>query len=183
LFRHDTHHHHLPCIQTQAGGGPFHHFDATPTTTTSLMSKREPEVVFLVLPMPLPPPPPPSCPNASRRWLFSSFQHDSHYHHLPRVQTRVGGGCFRHFDAFAPPPPPSHSNASRRRSISLFRHASYHHHLPCFQTQAGGGSFCCVDATPTTTSSLASKHKLEVVLFGGFKASAAAATSSPPVNR
>ena len=45
LFQCDCHHHHLPRIQTRARGGPFRHFDAPPTTTTSLTSKCEPEVV------------------------------------------------------------------------------------------------------------------------------------------
>jgi len=48
-FRHVTHHHRLPRVQTRAGGGvfrSFHRFDASPTTSTSLASKCEPEVVF-----------------------------------------------------------------------------------------------------------------------------------------
>jgi len=64
------------------------------------------------------------------------------------------------------------------------RSPCHHHHLPRVQTRAGGGSFQRFDVTPTTTTSLASKRKPEVVDFGGFKASAtAAATSSPLVNR
>src|SRR5258708_15279639 len=55
-------HHHLPRIQMRAGGGYCRRFDATPTTTTSLASKREPEVVFLVVSTRLPPPLPPSRP-------------------------------------------------------------------------------------------------------------------------
>jgi hypothetical protein len=38
------------------------------------------------------------------------------------------------------------------------------------------------DTSPTTTTSLASKRELEVVLFSGFKAYAVVATSSPPAN-
>ena len=45
LFRHDSHHHHLPHVQMRAGGGHFRRFDMTPTTS-SLVSKREPEVVL-----------------------------------------------------------------------------------------------------------------------------------------
>jgi len=71
-FRHDSHHYHLPRIQMRAGGGYFCRFDVTATTTTSLASKCEPEVVIFVVSTRLPPPPP-SRPNASRRWLFSSF--------------------------------------------------------------------------------------------------------------
>jgi hypothetical protein len=91
------------------------------TTTTSLAFKREPEVVFfrrfdgLPLPPPpsrsntsrrwffrrfdgLPPPPPPSRPNTSWRWFLWLFQHVRR-HHLPRVQTRAGGGYFRRSNA------------------------------------------------------------------------------------
>ena len=111
LFRHVSRHHHLPRIQTRAGGGFFDSFAMSPTTTTSLASKRKPEVVFstlspCLLPPPppsrlfltlspcLPPPPPPSHPNASRRWFFRLFRHVSRHHHLPRIQTRAGGGVF-----------------------------------------------------------------------------------------
>ena len=114
----------------------FHSFDMSPTT--SLASNRELVVVFFVLSTRLPPPPPPSRPNASRRWFFSTFRHVSRHHHLPRVQTRAGGGFFRPFDMspatttslaskcepevvfstlsprLPPPPPPSRPNASRR---------------------------------------------------------------------
>ena len=76
-----------------------------------------------------------------------------------------------------PPPPPSHPNASRRWFFSLFRHDSHHHHLPHVQTRAGGGHFHRFDMTPTTTTSLASKHEPEVVLFGGFDASPTTTTS------
>ena len=70
LFRHVSRHHHLPRVQTRAGGGFFDTFDTSPTTTTSLASKREPEVVFFDASPCLHPPPPPSHPNASRRWFF-----------------------------------------------------------------------------------------------------------------
>ena len=96
-IRSPCHHHHLPRVQTRAGGGPFWHFDATPTTTTSLTSKCEPEVVDFSVSTRLPPLPP-SRPNASRRWLISVFRCEPH-HHLPRIQTRAGGGPFRRFDA------------------------------------------------------------------------------------
>jgi hypothetical protein len=45
VFRHGSHHH-LPRVRTRAGGGVFRCFDEAPTTTTSLASKREPEVVL-----------------------------------------------------------------------------------------------------------------------------------------
>ena len=64
-----------------------------------------------------------------------------------------------------PPPPPSHPNASWRWSILAFRCTSHYHHLPHFQMRAGGGSFRRFDVNPTTTTSLASKRELEVVLF------------------
>ena len=128
----------------------------------------------------LPLPPPPSRPNASRRWLLSSFRCDCH-HHLPRFQTRAGGvvstrlppppppsranasrrwffSSFRH--DIAPAPPPSHPNASRRWLLSSFRRDCHHHHHPRVQTRAGGGSFCRFDMTPTTTTtSLAFKRE------------------------
>ena len=187
MFRHVFRHHHLPRIQTQAGGGSFRHFDTSPTTTTSLVSKRELEVVFLSIRPPVPPPPPPSHPNASQRWSISPFRRASLHHHLPRVQTQAGGGFFRCFDTSSatttslaskcepevvffnlltclpPPPPPSHPKASRRWFFSTFRHVSHHHHLPCIQTRAGGGFFDSFATSPTTTSSLTSKRKPEVV--------------------
>ena len=94
LFDCLCHHHHLPCVQTRAEGGPFRRFDVPPSTTTSLASRHELEVVFFDVSTHLPPPPPPSHPNVSWRWFFSTFQHVSHHHHLPRIQTRAGGGFF-----------------------------------------------------------------------------------------
>jgi hypothetical protein len=41
FFRHVSHHHHLPLIQTQAEGGYLCSFDMSPITTTSLASKSE----------------------------------------------------------------------------------------------------------------------------------------------
>ena len=49
----------------------FRSFDMSPTT--SLGSNREPEVVFFVLLTCHPPPPPPSRPDVSWRWFFSTF--------------------------------------------------------------------------------------------------------------
>jgi len=46
VVQHLCHHHHLPRVQTRAGGGYFQRFDTAPTTATSLVSKREPEVVL-----------------------------------------------------------------------------------------------------------------------------------------
>ena len=161
-FRCDCHHHHLPLIQTRAGGGPFRRFDTTPTTTTSLTSKRELEVV---LPTPLPPPPPPSHSNMSRRWSFSSFQHLCHHHHLPRVQTRARGSSFCCFNMT---PTTTTSLTFKRKSEVVHFVVSTrlpHHHLPHVQMRAGGGSFHRFDTTPTTTTSLAFKRKLEVVVF------------------
>jgi len=123
-------HHHLPCIQMRAGGGSFCRFDMTPTTTTSLVSKCELEVVIFVVSTRLPPPPPPLHPNASQRWSFLSFWHNSH-HHLPRVQMRAGGGYFHRFDATATT---TTSLASKREPevvfFLTFWHASHHYHLP-----------------------------------------------------
>ena len=127
------------------------------TITTSLASKREPEVVFCRLSTPFPPPPPPSHPNASWRWSFSPFSTACHHHHLPRIQTRAGGGVsclfrppattttslaskrepelmfFGHPTRFPPPlpplPPPSHPNARRMWCLSAFGR-NYPCHLP-----------------------------------------------------
>ena len=85
--RSPCHLHHLPRVQTRAGGGSFQPFDTNSTTPTSLVSKREPEVVNFGVLTRLPPPPPPSRLNASRRWSILAFRYASHYHHLPRVQT------------------------------------------------------------------------------------------------
>ena len=67
LFQPYSHHHYFPHVQARAGGSFFWRFDATPTTTTTLASKCEPEVVFLVVSTQLPPPLPPSHPSASWR--------------------------------------------------------------------------------------------------------------------
>ena len=48
-FQCSSHYHHLPRFQMQAGGGSFRRFDVNPTTTTSLVSKHEPEVVLFVV--------------------------------------------------------------------------------------------------------------------------------------
>ena len=90
-------------------------------------------------------PPPPSHPITSWRWCFSFFRHVSRHHHLPRIQTRAGGGFFR-----------------------LFHHVSCHHHLPRVQTRAGGGVFNSFATSPATTTSLASKREPEVVFFRCF---------------
>jgi hypothetical protein len=184
-FRRDCHHHHLPRIQTRAGGGSFRRFDVNPTTTTSLASKREPEVVLSVvltrLPpsLPpshpntsrrwfissfrrLPPPPPPSHPNASRRWFISVFRRRSHLLLLPRIQTRAGGGFFVLPTPLPPPPPPSCPNASQRWLFLSFRHDSHYHHLPRVQTRVGGGCFRHFDAfapPPPPSHSNASRRR------------------------
>jgi len=141
FFRRDSHHHHLPRVQMRAGGGYFCSSNASATTTTSLASKREPEVVFFcVSTSPTttttslaskrepevvffcvstrhPPPSPPSRSNASRRWCFSAFRHPCNHHHLPRVQTRAGGGVFRRFDTS---PTTTPSLASKRETEVVF---------------------------------------------------------------
>jgi len=165
--------HHLPRVQMRTGGGFFlFGFDASTTTATSLASKCESEVVFLSVSTHLPQPPPPSHPNASRGWFFYRFRRIYHDYHLPRIQTRVGGGfnasatSTDFFDVSAPlppPPPPSRPSASWRWIFSTFRRLCHHHLLPPIPSRAGGGSFVCFDA-PTTTTTLASKREPEVVL-------------------
>ena len=131
-FRH-IHHHLLPRIQMRAGGGLFLSF------STACHH--------------LPPPPPPSHPNTSWRWSFSPFSTACHHHHLPRIQTRAGGGVsclfrppattttslaskcepelmfFGHLTRFPPPPPPSHPNARWMWCLSAFGR-NYPCHLP-----------------------------------------------------
>ena len=93
-FQHVRHHHHLPCTQTRAEGDSFQHFATNSTTTSSLASKREPEVVNFSVLTRLPPPPPPLHPNVS------------------------GGGPFCHFDV---PPTTTSSLASKCAGGGLFR--------------------------------------------------------------
>jgi len=162
-FRHDTHHHHLPRVQMRAGGGCFSPSNASATTTTSLVSKREPEVVVFIILTRLPLPPPPSHPNASRRWLFLSFQH------VRPTTTSLAFKCEPeevHFivsTCLLPPPPPSLPNASWRWFISPCRCDSHHHLLPRIQTQAGGGPFqrfqgiCCRHHIITARESIMAK--------------------------
>jgi len=94
-FQH-VRHHHLPRTQTRAGGDSFQHFATNSTTTSSLASKREPEVVNFGVSTRLPPPPPPSRPNASGGGPFCCFD-------VPPTTTsslaskRAGGGLFRRF--------------------------------------------------------------------------------------
>jgi len=123
------------------------------TTTSSLASKREPEVVFFDVSTHSSPPPPPSHPNASRRWSNLPFRRASH-HHLPRVQTRARGGFFRRFDAFVT----TTTTLASKREPEV-------------------GFFVGFDATPTATTSLASKCEPEVVIFAGFEATATTTTS------
>ena len=173
-----SHQHHLPRIQTRAGGGFFRLFNDS--ATTSLASKREPEVDFLVLSMCLPPLPPSSHPNASWRWFSWSFLHLCHDDHLPRIQTQAGGGLFSifhtsammttslaskrelevvSFGSFDPSAPFSTSLASKRElgvDFRAFQHVCHQHHLPRIQTRAGGGFFGCFNLPPTTTTSLVS---------------------------
>jgi len=112
LFQPDSHHHYLPRVQARARGSFFRRFDPTPTTTTSLVSKREPEVVhfgsfdptpttttslafkrkpevvFFCSFDPSPTTPPPSHSNASWRWFFfHRFDRLPPPHHLPHIQT------------------------------------------------------------------------------------------------
>ena len=157
---------HLPRIQTQARGGLFGSFNVSATTTTSLTSKRkpevvlfgsfnafattttsltskcEPEVVFAFVSIYLPWWPPPSCPNTNWRWLFWFFQHFCYDHHLPRIQTQAAGGSFWHFQHIC------------------------HCHLPHVQKWARDSFFGNFDASATSSTSLAFKRELEVVLFG-----------------
>ena len=121
-------------------------FDPSTMTATSLASKHESEVVSTHLPRP----PPPSHPNASQRWSFFKFRHICHNHHLPRVQMRAGGGFFR-----------------------LFRPIYHDDHLPRVQMRARGGFFFGFDTSTTSTTSLASKRELGVVL-------SSVSTSLPP---
>jgi len=138
-FRCDCHHH-LPRFQTRAGGVVSTRLPPPPPPSHANASRRW---FFLSFRHDIAPAPPPSLPNASRRRFFLSFRHDSHHHHhLPRVQTRAGGGSFRRFDMTPPP------------------------HLPRVQTRAGGGFFRSSDTSPTTTTSLASKREPEVVILG-----------------
>jgi len=110
----------------------------------------------------VPRPPPPSRPNASRRWSFFDFPHVCHDDHLPRVQTRAGGGFFRFF---RPVCPLFHLPRVQTRvgggSFSV-RHVCHQHHLPRVQMRAGGGFFGRFNPPPTATTSLVSKHELEV---------------------
>ena len=108
----------------QAGGESLRRFNAVATSSTCLVSKHEPEVDFsagsTLLPRQPPPShpnmsrrwfffaisthlplPPPSRPNASWRWFFQLLQRIYTDHHLPRVQTRAGGGLSRCFNASA----------------------------------------------------------------------------------
>ena len=96
------------------------HFDGVRTSSTSLAYKSEPEVdlhcVLTPFARPPPPsrekpsrrwvcsvstvfarPPPPSHANASWRWVFIAFRRRSRMLHLPRMQTRAGGGFFNAF--------------------------------------------------------------------------------------
>jgi len=129
-------------------------YTQTATITSSLASKREPEVVFFDISTCLSPPPPPSHPNASRRWSNLPFRRASHHHHLPHVQTRAGGGQFRRFDA----PPTTTTTLASKREPEV-------------------GFFVGFDTTPTATTSLTSKREPEVVIFASFKATATTTTS------
>ena len=108
----------------------------------------------------LPPPPPPLCSNVSRSWCFSVVLIACHHHHLPRIQTRDGGGIFRSFRATATT---TTSLVFKCWCFSVVSIACHHRHLPRVQTRAGGVIFSRFDAPATTTTSLVFKHKPEVV--------------------
>jgi hypothetical protein len=92
---------HVPHVQMRSGGGLYSGFNAASTASTSLASKREPEVGLSGVSTRLPPPPPPSHPNAGRRRTFQRFQCCCCRFHLPRIQTRAGGGFF--YSVLMPP--------------------------------------------------------------------------------
>jgi hypothetical protein len=154
------------------------HMYCPATTTTSLASKREPEVVLF------------SCFNTSATTtslasnqardgggFFRLFQHLCH-HHLPRIQPNASWRCFS--TPLPPPPPASHPNASWRWFSPV---------VPCSNVSATATTslaskrepevvlFSCFNVSATTTTSLASKRELEVVFFGGSNASAITTTS------
>jgi len=112
---HNSHHHYLPCVQTQARGSHFHSCNMPPTTTTSLMCKCKPEVVF------------------------SFFQCISHHHLLPRIQMWVGGGFFILFRPSATTTTSLTSKHELEVVSSTVPTICHHHHLPRIQTRAKGG--------------------------------------------
>jgi len=138
-FRHDSHHHHLPRVPTRAGGGFFCSFDPSPTTT-SLASKREPEVVSFVLPTRLPPPPPPSRSNASWRWFFRLFRPSAttttslmSKHELEVVSSTILTAC-HHTTSLA-------FKCKLEVVFFVVSTVCHHYHLPRVQMRAGGGHF------------------------------------------
>ena len=132
--------HHLPRMHKRAGGGLFLLFRPYFTTTTSLVRKSEPEVVFSRFDC-MSPTPPPSHAKASRRWFSFHVSTTCRQHHLPRTQKRAGGGflftfrqrvanttslahksepevvLFSRFDNVSPIPPLSNPRHTRTRSM------------------------------------------------------------------
>jgi hypothetical protein len=168
LFQPDSHHHYLPRVQARAGGSFFWRFDPTPTTTTSLASKREPEVVhfgsfdptpttttslaFKCKPEvvyfcsfnPSPTTPPPSHSNTSWRWFFFVVLTACHHTTSLAFKRELEVVFFCRFDCLPPLPPPLRPNASWRWLFSTISMRLPPHHLPCVQTRAGGGFFFVV---------------------------------------
>jgi hypothetical protein len=107
---------------------------------------------------PLPQPPPPSRPNASRRWIFRDFRCLCHHRHLPRVQTRAGGG----FDVTTTTTTSLASKCELEVEFSDVLTPCHHHHLPLIQKRAGGGVFGHFDAYAATSISLASKSSAAI---------------------
>ena len=133
----------------------FSTFDTSAMTTTFLASKHEPEVVFF------------SIFNVAAMTTTSL---------APKRELEVVFFFFffRFSMRLPRPPPPSHPNARQRWFFCLFRQTRHHHHLPCIQTRDRGGPFNGFNWTATTTTSLVSKHKTEVVL-------SAVSTRLPPL--
>jgi hypothetical protein len=157
------------------------------TTTTSLMSKCEPEVVLF------------SCFNTSATTtslasnqardgggFFQLFQHLCHHHlpriqpnaswrcfqplchhhHLPHIQMRVGGGFLWSF--LVPtclPPPPPRPNASQRWFFSVVSTCPPPPPPPSHPNASWRWFFGGSNASATTTTSLASQCELEVVFL------------------
>ena len=111
LFQPNSHHHYLPRIQAQAKGSFFRRFDLTPTTTTSLTSKHEPEVVH-----------------------FGSFDLTPTTTTSLTFKRKPEVVSFCSFNPSPTTPPPSHSNASWRWFVFIISTICHHYHLPCIQT-------------------------------------------------
>jgi hypothetical protein len=140
--------------------GSFRSYPRPATSFTSLASNCELEVGFRSFPRPSMSP----TSLASKRELeveISTFLTACHIVHLPRLETRAGGGDFDIFHCLPRRPPPSLQIASWRWVFEVF-HGLPCHPPPSLRNASWRWRFRCFPRPTMSPTSFASKCELEV---------------------